>query len=47
MNEMIKLKRKISELKQELQEYKKKLPYYNLFVNILEDELESRKVVFT
>ena len=43
MSEMIRLKGKISELKQELQEHEKRLPYYNLVVNVLEEELESRK----
>ena len=43
MSEMIRLKGKISELKQELQEHEKKLPYYSLVVNVLEEELESRK----
>ena len=42
MSEMIRLKGKISELKQELQEHEKKLPYYSLVVNVLEEELESR-----
>ena len=43
MSETIRLKGKISELKQELQEHEKKLPYYSLVVNVLEEELESRK----
>ena len=42
MSEMIRLKSKISELKQELQEHEKKLPYYSLVVDVLEDELENR-----
>jgi len=42
MSEMIRLKGKISELKQELQEHEKKLPYYSLVVNVLEEELGSR-----
>jgi len=41
-NASIRLKGKISELKQELQEHEKKLPYYSLVVDVLEDELESR-----
>ena len=47
MSEMIRLKSKISELKQELQDHEKKLPYYNLVVDVLEDELENRRVIFT
>ena len=42
MSEMIRLKTKISELKQELQDYENKLPYYSLVIDVLEDELESR-----
>lgn len=42
LSEMIRLKSKISELKQELQEHEKKLPYYSLVVDVLEDELENR-----
>ena len=42
MSEIIRLKTKISELKQELQDHETKLPYYNLVINALEDELESR-----
>jgi len=42
MNEMIRLKREISALKQELQDHEKQLPYYNLVVNVLEEELENR-----
>ena len=42
MNEMIRLKREISALKQELQDHEKQLPYYNLVVNALEEELENR-----
>ena len=42
MSEMIRLKTKISELKQELQDHETKLPYYSLVIDVLEDELESR-----
>ena len=42
MSEIIRLKTKISELKQELQDHETKLPYYSLVINALEDELESR-----
>ena len=42
MSEMIRLKTKISELKQELQDHETKLPYYSLVINALEDELENR-----
>ena len=42
MSEMIRLKREISALKQELQDHEKQLPYYNLVVNVLEEELENR-----
>jgi glutamate-1-semialdehyde aminotransferase len=42
MCEMIRLKKEISVLKQELQEHEKKLPYYSLVADVLEDELESR-----
>ena len=42
MSEMIRLKTKISELKQELQDHENKLPYYSLVIDVLEDELESR-----
>ena len=42
MSEMIRLKREISALKQELQEHEKKLPYYNLVVDVLEEELERK-----
>ena len=42
MSEMIRLKREISALKQELQDHEKKLPYYSLVADVLEDELESR-----
>ena len=42
MSEMIRLKREISALKQELQDHEKKLPYYSLGADVLEDELESR-----
>ena len=42
MSEMIRLKTKISELKQELQDHETKLPYYNLVIDVLEDELENR-----
>ena len=40
MSEMIRLKTKISELKQELQDHETKLPYYNLIIDVLEDELK-------
>ena len=42
MSEMIRLKTKISELKQELQDHETKLPYYSLVIDVLEDELENR-----
>ena len=42
MSEMIRLKREISALKQELQDHEEQLPYYNLVVNVLEEELENR-----
>ena len=42
MSEIIRLKTKISELKQELQDHETKLPYYSLVIDVLEDELESR-----
>ena len=42
MSEMLRLKREISALKQELQDHETKLPYYNLVIDVLEDELESR-----
>ena len=42
MSEMIRLKREISALKQELQDHEQKVLYYNLVVNVLEDELEGR-----
>ena len=42
MSEMIRLKTKISELKQERQDHETKLPYYNRVIDVLEDELESR-----
>ena len=41
MSEMIRLRQEISVLKQNLQEHEKKLPYYSLVVNVLE-ELENR-----
>jgi len=41
MCEMIRLKKEISALQQELQDHEKKLPYYSLVVDVLEDELES------
>jgi len=42
VSDMIRLKKEISELKQELQDHEKELPYYSLVVDGLEDELESR-----
>ena len=42
MSEMIRLKRQISELKQELQDHENKLPYYSLVASVLEDELENK-----
>ena len=42
VSEMIRLKKEISELKQELQDHEKELPYYSLVVDVLEDELENR-----
>ena len=45
MSEMIRLKREISALKQELQDHEKQLPYYSLVTDVLEDELESRHVM--
>ena len=42
VSDMIRLKKEISELKQELQDHEKELPYYSLVVDVLEDELESR-----
>jgi len=42
MSEMIRLKSKILELKQELQDHETELPYYSLIINVLEDELENR-----
>ena len=42
MSEMIRLKREISVLKQELQDQEQKLPYYSLVADVLEDELENR-----
>ena len=47
MSEMIRLRQEISVLKQNLQEHEKKLPYYSLVVNVLEEELESRHEILT
>ena len=47
MCEMIRLKREISALKQELQDFEEKLPYYSLIIDVIEDELESRHEIIT
>jgi len=47
MSEMIRLKREILALKQELQDHEKNFQYYNLIINVLEDELEGRKAVLS
>ena len=41
MSEMFRLRKEIAALKQNLQALEKKLPYYNLVVNVLEEELEG------
>ena len=47
MSEMIRLKKEIIKLKEELQEHETKLPYYSLIVDSLEEELEARHEIIS
>ena len=42
MTEMLRLRKEIAVLRQNLQELERQLPYYNLVMNVLDEELESR-----
>ena len=45
MSEMLRLRKEMAVLRQELQEHEKKLPYYSLVVDVLEEELERKNEV--
>ena len=45
MSEMLRFRKEIAVLRQNLQELEKQLPCYNLVVNVLEEELERKKEV--